>query len=91
VCRPREAAPQSHLGQDRQDYVLKLGKSQRLHDDTDDRTVDEVFSWVFDAMIHFMPYEASWLYLSTVGRTVNGSEGPLAEMCAFFHLLLAWK
>ena len=42
-------------------------------------------------MTHFMPYEASWLYLSTVGRTVNGSGGPLAEMRAFSHLSLAWE
>ena len=33
-------------------------------------------------MIHFT-YEGSWLYLSTFGRTVNGSNGPLAEMCAY--------
>jgi hypothetical protein len=33
-------------------------------------------------MIHFT-YEGSWLYLSTFGRTVNASKGPLAEMCAF--------
>jgi len=38
------------------------------------------FLWLaFDALIHFT-YEASWLYLSTFGRTVNGSGGPLAEM-----------
>ena len=37
-------------------------------------------SQAFDAMIRFT-YEGSWLYLSTFGRTVNGSEGPLAEMC----------
>jgi len=37
-------------------------------------------------MIHFT-YEGSWLYLSTFGRTVNGSEGPLAEMCAYLPLV----
>jgi len=30
---------------------------------------------------HFV-YEGSWLYLSTFGRTVNGSKGPLAGMCS---------
>lgn len=44
--------------------------------------VDEALFQAFDAMIHFT-YEGSWLYLSTFGRTVNGSEGPLAEMCAY--------
>ena len=38
-------------------------------------------------MIHFA-YEGSWLYLSTFGRTVNGSEGPLAEMCTY---LTPWR
>jgi len=36
-------------------------------------------------MIRFT-YEGSWLYLSTFGRTVNGSKGPLAEMCTFVTL-----
>ena len=36
----------------------------------------------FDALIHFS-FEGSWLYLSTFGRQVITSEGPLAEMCTF--------
>ncbi|KAK7056930.1 hypothetical protein VNI00_002648 [Paramarasmius palmivorus] len=38
------------------------------------------FIWLaFDAMIHFS-YEGSFLYLSTFGRQVNTSTGPLAKM-----------
>ena len=37
-------------------------------------------------MIHFT-YEGSWLYLSIFGRTVDGSKGPLIEMCGFLTLL----
>ena len=36
-------------------------------------------------MIHFT-YEGPWLYLSTFGRTVNGSKGPLAGMCEYLTL-----
>jgi len=39
-------------------------------------------TWIwlaFDGMIH-LSLEGSFLYLSTFGRTVNGSSGPLAEM-----------
>lgn len=35
-------------------------------------------------MIHFL-YEGSFLYYSTFGRQVNLSEGPLAEMCAYYY------
>lgn len=34
----------------------------------------------FDAMIHFS-FEGSWLFLSVLGRQVNTSTGPFAEMC----------
>ncbi|KAF8914890.1 Emopamil-binding protein [Mucidula mucida] len=38
------------------------------------------FMWLaFDAMIHFS-FEGSWLYLSVLGRQVNTSVGPFAEM-----------
>ncbi|KAF9267301.1 Emopamil-binding protein [Marasmius fiardii PR-910] len=38
------------------------------------------FIWLaFDAMIHFS-FEGSWLYLSMLGRQVNTSSGPFAEM-----------
>ncbi|KAJ7600824.1 Emopamil-binding protein [Mycena floridula] len=38
------------------------------------------FIWLaFDGLIHFS-YEGSFLYLSTFGRTVNSSTGPLAQM-----------
>ncbi|KAF8336742.1 Emopamil-binding protein [Amanita rubescens] len=38
------------------------------------------FIWLaFDALIHFS-FEGPWLYLSTFGRQVVTSEGPLAEM-----------
>jgi len=38
------------------------------------------FIWLaFDALIHFS-FEGSFLYLSTFGRTVVGSKGPLAEL-----------
>lgn len=43
-------------------------------------TIHGVSFQAFDALIHFT-YEASWVFYSTFGRTVNGSEGPLAEMC----------
>lgn len=34
----------------------------------------------FDAMIHFT-FEGSFLYLSTIGGTVNENVGPFAELC----------
>ncbi|PFH53288.1 hypothetical protein AMATHDRAFT_137950 [Amanita thiersii Skay4041] len=38
------------------------------------------FIWLaFDALIHF-GFEGSWLSLSTFGRQVNSSQGPLAQM-----------
>jgi len=38
------------------------------------------FIWLaFDMMIHFS-FEGSFLYLSTFGRTVNGSVGPFADL-----------
>ena len=40
----------------------------------------------FDALIHFI-FEGSFLALSTFGRTVNTSSGPLAQMCACLAIL----
>ena len=44
--------------------------------------IADVLHQAFDTMIHFT-YEGSWLYLSTFGRTVNGSEGPLADVYVY--------
>lgn len=37
----------------------------------------------FDSLIHFT-FEGPFLFLSTFGRQVNTSSGPLAEMCTFW-------